>query len=125
MKEIPKGLKTAFLIHAVVALIFGLALFIAPGRFARLINWSPMDPVISRVLGAALLALAVSSWLSYRATTWEKVEIKVQLEIVFTVLGVVGLLRHLLFLPTPAFAWVNLVVLAAFAVVWIVFYLRR
>jgi len=125
MKEIPKGLKTAFLIHAVVALIFGLALFITPGRFARLINWSPMDPVISRVLGAALLALAVSSWLSYRATTWEKVEIKVQLEIVFTVLGVVGLLRHLLFLPTPAFAWVNLVVLAAFAVVWIVFYLRR
>ena len=46
------------------------------------------------------------------------------LEIVFTVLGVVGLLRHLLFLPTPAFAWVNLVVLAAFAVVWIAFYLR-
>jgi len=125
MKEIPKGLKTAFLIHAVVALIFGLALFIAPGRFARLINWSPMDPVISRMLGAALLALAVSSWLSYQATTWERVEIKVQLEIVFTVLGVVGLLRHLLFLPTPAFAWVNLVVLAAFAVVWIVFYLRR
>jgi hypothetical protein len=31
----------------------------------------------------------------------------------------------LLFLTTPAFAWVNLVILAAFAVAWIVFYLRR
>jgi hypothetical protein len=31
----------------------------------------------------------------------------------------------LLFLPTPAFAWVNLVILATFAVVWITFCLRR
>jgi hypothetical protein len=125
MKEISKGLNTTFLIHAIVALIFGLPMLIVPGRFARLINWSPIDPVISRLLGAAVLALAVSSWRAYKAATWEKVEIKVEIEIVFTVLGVVGLLRHLLFLPTPAFAWVNLVILAAFAVAWIVFYLRR
>jgi hypothetical protein len=125
MKEIPKGLNTAFLIHAVVALIFGLPMLIVPGRFARLIHWSPIDPVVSRLLGAALLALAVSSWRAYKAATWEKVEIKVEIEIVFAILGVVGLLRHLLFLPTPAFAWVNLVILAAFAVAWIAFYLRR
>jgi hypothetical protein len=125
MKEISKGLKTTFLIHAVVGLIFGLPMLIVPGRFARLINWSPIDPVVNRLLGAAFLALAVSSWRAYKSATWEKVEIKVEIEIVFTVLGVVGLLRHLLFLTTPAFAWVNLVILAAFAVAWIVFYLRR
>jgi hypothetical protein len=76
-------------------------------------------------MGAALLALALSSWLGYKAATWEEVKILVQMEIAFTVLCVVGLLRHLLFLPTPAFAWLILVIVAAFAVAWIVFYLRR
>jgi len=122
-KSISQGLQTAFLIHFAISLIFGLPLLIIPGRSLLLMDWWPIDPVISRLLGAALLAMALGDWLCYQATEWEVIEVLLQFHIVFTVLGAIGLLRHLLFVTTPAFAWVCLVILVIFAAVWIYFFL--
>jgi len=118
-------LKVVFLIHAIVAALFGIVLLIVPGRVQLLVGWSPIDPVVSRVLGAALLALAWSSSRGWQATARAQVAFLVEMETVFTVLGCIGLLRHLLFLPTPGFAWVMFIILAAFAIAWIVFLVRR
>ena len=114
-----KMLKYTFLVHGVVGAICGALLLIIPGRLLQGIGWSPIDPIISRILGAALLALAWSSFRGWQATDRARVAIVVETEAVFTVLGCLGLLRHLAFAHYPATVWGMFIVLALFAVAWI------
>jgi hypothetical protein len=120
-----KALNVTFLIHAIVSVVGGVLLLIVPGRTLLFFGWAPIDPIISRILGAALLALAWSSFRGWQATERKQVQILVELEAVFTVLACVGLLRHLLFARYLPIVWLMLAVFAAFAVAWIVFLVRR
>jgi hypothetical protein len=85
-----RGLKITFLIHAIVALVFGVVLYLQPGLWATMTKWTPFDGTMTRIYGAALLALAVSSWFGYRAARWDEVRILVLMEIALTVLSTVG-----------------------------------
>lgn len=116
----PKFLKFIFLIHAIVALVVGAPLLIIPGRFLGWLGWAPVEPVINRILGAALLALAWSSFRGWQATDKAQVAFLVEMETAFTVLGCVGIIRHLLVAHYPLIVWCVLAVLALFAVAWIV-----
>jgi hypothetical protein len=116
----PKFLKFVFLIHAIVALVVGAPLLIIPGRVLGWLGWAPVEPVINRILGAALLALAWSSFRGSRATEKAQVTNLVEMEIAFTVLGCIGVLRHLLIANYPAIVWIVLAVLSIFAAAWIV-----
>jgi hypothetical protein len=120
-----KALKTTFLVHAIVAAVGGAMLLIIPGRFLQTIGWAPIDPIGSRLLGAAFLALSWSSFRGWRGSEWAEVAILVEMEAVFTVLACVGLLRHLLFGRWPFIAWAVFAIFLAFAVAWILFLLRR
>ncbi len=120
-----KGLKITFLIHAIVALVFGVVLYLQPGLWATMVKWTPFDGNMTRIYGAALLALAVSSWFGYRAARWDEVRILVLMEIALTVLSTVGGLWGLLFRGAPVFAWVSVVIWVVFAVAWIYFYVNR
>lgn len=114
-----KLLKTTFILHAIVAVLFGAPLLVMPGVFLQTLGWAPIDPILSRVLGAALLALAWSSLRGWRAKEWAQVALLVEMEIVYTILGCIGLLRHLLFARYPAIVWLQFVLLAIFAAAWI------
>jgi hypothetical protein len=120
-----KALRTTFLIHAIVAVLAGALMLLIPGRFLKAVGWAPIDPIISRLLGAALLALAWSSFRGWRAAGWVQVAILVELEAAFTILACVGLLRHLLVSRYPYFVWLQLALFAVFACAWIVFLLRN
>jgi uncharacterized protein YjeT (DUF2065 family) len=115
-------LKTTFLIHAPVSLIFGIVFYFVPGIWADLVNWTPYDENITRLLGAAVLAIGVMSWLAYKAETWEQVRIPVQFEIVFTVSGALVGLYSFFFTGAPLFIWVPIIVMVVFGVLWIYFY---
>lgn len=118
-------LRMTFLTHAVVAAVPGLLLLTVPGRFLLALGWAPIDPVLSRVLGAAFLALAWSSVRGWRSDAWAEVRHLVELELVFTGLACVGLLRHLLFARWPFVVWALLAVFAAYAVAWLAALLRK
>lgn len=138
-RTISAGLRNTFLVHAIVALVFGAALWLVPGRFLTLVDWvqesftidgteitAPgtlfVDGVITRLLGAALLALAFSSYQGWRTQEWAKVALVVQLEAVFCILSVFAGLVVILFLraaPLPLFGWITLVFLATFGAAWI------
>jgi hypothetical protein len=120
-----RGLKNLFLIHALVGLLFGAPLLIKPGGFLQLFNWAPIDSLVSRILGAALLGLAWSSYRGWRATDKAQVAILIEMEAVYCALGCVGIVRHLLVRTYPIIVWVVLAVLAIFAVAWIAFWVRE
>lgn len=120
-----KALKTTFLVHAVVAVVFGLPLLIIPGRLLTWVGWAPIDPIAGRLLGAVMLALAWSSFRGWMATERAQVAILVEMEAVYTVLACVGLLRHLLFGQWPWFPWLVFALYLVFALAWIYFLVRR
>jgi uncharacterized protein YjeT (DUF2065 family) len=124
-KQISQGLKITFLIHFILAVIFGLIYLIIPQVWGKLINWSVQEPVMYRLIGAALLGYAASSWLAYKQTAWERVQIVVQMEIVWTILATLVTIFGLIFADLPAFGWVNAVIFCGFAVAFIVFYFRE
>ena len=120
-----KASRVTFLVHSIVSVLVGALLLLIPGRLLEWLEWSPIDPLVSRLLGAALLSLAWSSFRGRRATERSQVAIVLEMEAVFTVLGCVGLLRHLPFGRWPLTVWGVFVVLLVFAVAWIVFLVRR
>jgi hypothetical protein len=121
----PKALKITFLIHALVSVVGGLLLLIIPGRTLLFFGWAPIDPILSRVLGAALLALGWSSFRGWEATERTQVQIVLELEVAFTALACVGLLRHLLFAHYPLMVWLLFAAFLVFAVAWAMFLVRR
>ena len=121
-KKIKPGLKYTFLVHFIVALVFGLLYLLIPETYGALTGWPVQDSTIYRVLGAALLGFGAGSILAYRETAWEKVIIMVRAEIVWLALGVLAMLWGLLFAGAPAIGWLNTVLLAAFLVAFSVFY---
>lgn len=120
--EYPNGLRLTFLAHTVVALGFALSWLLVPSLWAAIVNWEPFDPAITRLFGAIVLALALSSWLAYRAMTWEAVRIKTQLEVVLTTLGALTGLYEVTIGGAPTFMWAPVILLAVFAIAYIYFY---
>ena len=139
-KSISNGLRTTFLVHMIIMAVAGVALWLVPGRTLLLVGWIPatfqvpgtdvtapgtvfVDGVMTRALGAALLALAFSSYRGWRAHQWSEVAFLVQLEVVFSVLGLVAFLSPIIrggvaqAIRTP-FWWASVVILAAFILSW-------
>ena len=118
--------RLTFAIFALVAVLVGAPLLIAPGRFLALWNWAPVDAILSRILGAALLALAWASILGTQATDRQLTRSLVQIEALFCVLATLGILRHLLGGASyPPVLWVAAAILGLFAIAWIVLAVRE
>lgn len=123
--KISQGLKITFLLHFFVSLIFGLAFLLLPGQAGSLYGMQVPQADIYRLLGAALLGYAASSWLSYQASNWENVRIVVFAEILWTLLGTLVMLYALLFSGFPALGWINALIFAAFCAAFSWFYFQR
>jgi hypothetical protein len=121
----PSGLKTLFLVHFIVALIFGALFLVAPQVWGSLAGVVITSHELYRLIGVALLAFAAGSWLAYGAKSWESVRILVVVEIVWTALGALTTLYYLIRWAFPPLYWLNAVLLAAFAVAFAWFYFRR
>ena len=130
-----KWLKWGFAVDAVIGAILGLLLLIIPGRFLGLFGWAPIDPLISRILGAAVLALTWASatgWWLMRSgeglltrEEWLKVRFRLEMATIFGVLACVGVLRHLLSSSWPWYVWTLFVLLAALVITGIIGLLMR
>jgi len=122
MKKVSPGLKITFLAHAICALAFGLVYLFIPDIWGDLVSWPAPETAPYRLIGAAMLALGASSVLGYRETDWEKVIIIVRTEIVWTALATLVLLWALIFDGAPAIAWLYVVLMAVWTVLFSIFY---
>lgn len=115
MKPIQKILVYIF---GVLCLLPGAALLLAPGRFLGSLSWAPVDPHLSRILGAALLALAWLVWRMIRPADKSLTSIGAEVFFIFTFLSSVGLLRHVLIANYPIMIWGLTIVLLLYALFW-------
>jgi hypothetical protein len=100
-------------------------MYLAPLWFTALVQWTPVDPVMTALCGALFLSLGVSSVLGYRAHAWEVARPIVQMEIAFTVLATLAGLYYVIFATAPVFIWVPIALWIVFAVAWSYFYWRE
>ena len=113
--EYSKILKYTFLVHFIVAVAFGLGYFFFPEVIMDITEWPIADLYVVRMLGAAFIAIGCTSILSFLETSWEKVKITVQLELVWLVFGILGGFWTLLEpIEYPLFALIGPLMLLAF-----------
>jgi len=74
----------------------------------------------------ATLMMAVGSIMAYRKTTWDQVEIYVVMELVFNILGAIGMLWNVFAFTLPVITWLLIGLLALFSVLFLyVFFTAR
>jgi hypothetical protein len=57
------------------------------------------------MVGAACIALAIGSFLAYRAKSWEQIQVFVLLIIIWAIMSVVGMLWNIMTRTLPIVAW--------------------
>lgn len=116
------AVRIVLVAYALVCVAFAVPLLFFLRRGADLVHWYGLDPTAGKLLGAALVALAVGSLLA--ATDPSRHRLVVLTQLVFTVLGVLVLAYRLLLAAghTHDVSWVILALLALFAVLFASFY---
>lgn len=116
-ETVPRDLRAWFVAHCVVDLVFAVPLLVAPVWTVGLLGWPTVDPLTTRLVGAALLAIGLESWLGrdappivYRAM--------LNLKIIWASAATAGITWTMLD-GGPAVGWAFAAVFAAFGVVWV------
>ena len=116
--DIPKSAKYVFLLHFIIALIFGAIWFLMPEYWNTLTGW-PNEVASGRIVGMATLMVAIGSIMAYQKATWEQVEIYVIMELVFNILGAIGMLWNMLTISLPIIGWILVGLLVVFSVLFL------
>mgnify|MGYP001028052947 FL=1 len=120
-----KLLKVTLLVHIVLAVGLGLPLLAAPGRFLGWFGWAPVDPLISRMFGAALLGLGWLDFRTLRSSSRQAAQGVIEAGIIFCGLAALGMLRNMGGSSWPWFVWTVLAVYAALAGLWAANWLKK
>ncbi len=115
-------LRIVFWIHAIVALVFGIAMLFVPTFVIDLFNFEPGDLYNMRILGVALAAMGFSSVLAAQAQRFERVAIVLQMEVVFTIISLLVALYAVIFASAPVMVWLDVAIFAIFAIVFGYYY---
>jgi len=112
-------LKILLIVFIIFFIFIGLPLLIIPGRFMYTIGWPFSEPLVVRMLGAAFLALGWSAWKSLRASNPKETIITIEALIVFSILGSISWLRHLLIAYYWPYLWIITIVLLVLGLIFI------
>ncbi len=116
-RDVPKSLRVWFVIHFVIDIIFAIPMLLVPELLMPLMGWSVVDPITSRLVGAALLAIGVESLLGRKASR-DVFKAMLNLKILWASGAVVGIGLGLV-AGGPPLAWIFLEIFAAFLGLWV------
>jgi len=88
--EIPASLRNWFVAHALIDVACGVPLLLAPELLLPRLGWTAVDPVMARLVGAALLAIGAQAWRS-RVAGVEVYRALLGLNVVWSALVIVGM----------------------------------
>jgi len=115
---IPNSLRTWFVIHCIVDVIFAIPMLIVPAAFLSLFGWTNVDPFMTRLVAAALMGIGLESYLGRNAGV-EAFQGMLNLKIIWSAFAVLGLLVSVLILGGPWMAWLIIAVFVGFNILWI------
>jgi hypothetical protein len=119
---IPDGLKTWFVIHFTVDLVFAIPLLLGPEVIMPWFGWQTVDPLTSRLVGAALLGIGVESLFSRNASPETFLSL-LRLKIIWASGAIFGMGLALIY-GAPSAAWGFIAVFLVFLIAWIYFFTR-
>jgi len=120
--EVPASLRQWFVAHFVADLLFAVPMIVAPTATLRAFGWTVVDPVTTRLVGAALVGIGVQSLLGRR----EGVEVyraMLSLKCLWSGAAVVGLVLSLA-QGAPPKTYGFLAIFVTFAIIWNYYRLR-
>jgi len=119
-EQLPQGVRTWFVIHFAVDMLFAIPLLFIPHLIMPWFGWTEVDPIMSRLVGAALLGIGGESLLSRNASI-EVFEALLSLKIIWAVGAVVGIGLGIA-AGGPALAWIFFLVFLVFLIIWMYYY---
>ena len=120
---VPKSLRVWFVVHFCVDMLAGVPLLVAPVAFLSALGWNTVDPVMTRLVGAALMGIGIESYLGRNAGV-EAFQGMLNLKIIWSGAAVLGLLATVVTGHGPWTVWVVVALFAAFNGLWIWYRLR-
>ena len=122
MKEVPNRLRTWFVIHFVVDMLTGIPLLFFPEAIMPLLGWTAIDPIATRVVGAALMGIGIESYLG-RSASIEVFRAMLNLKVIWSSSAILGIGLGIWKGGPPA-GWLFMGIFVIFWVVWI-YYWRK
>ena len=122
MKEVPNSLRTWFIIHFYADMIFGIPLLLFPELIMPMLGWTALDPISTRVVGAALMGIGVESYLGRNANI-EVFRAMLNLKVIWSSSAILGIGLGL-WQGGASAGWLFLGIFVIFWFVW-VYYWRK
>jgi hypothetical protein len=122
VNEVPKSLRRWFVVHFVADIIFAIPLLFFPEVIMPLFGWEIVDPITSRLVGAALLGIGVESLLGRNASR-DVFKAMLNLKVLWASGAVLGIGMSIMAGAPPA-AWLFLVIFVGFLVVWSYYWIK-
>lgn len=118
----PPALQRWFVVHFVADWLFAIPLFFAPEAFLDALGWTHPDPVLARLVAAALVGIGTQS-LRDRNASLASFKSLLELKMLWSSTAAVGLLWSAL-TTGPAMAWAFFAVFVGFNALWSYWRLR-
>jgi hypothetical protein len=118
-------LKITLIAHIVLAVLFGLPLLAMPGRFLGWFGWAPIDPLISRMLGAAMLGLGWLDFRTLRLNSRSAAQPLIEAGIAFCGLAAAGMLWNMRASSWPWIVWSVVGLYIGMTVLWVVNWFKK
>jgi len=117
---VPASLRTWFVVHFLVDILFAVPLMLAPVYTLTIFGWQQVDPFTARLVAAALFAIGIESYLGRNADR-SNYRLMLNLKIIWSLAAVTGLLLSMFqgAQGSPTVVWGLILLFAAFNLLWL------
>ncbi len=112
----PKSLQNWFVVHFVIDIIFAIPLILAPEYLLPILGWTYVDPITTRLVGAALFGIGIESLLGRNARL-NVFKAMLNLKILWSSAAIIGISIGI-YMGAPIISWVILSIFALFFIIW-------
>jgi hypothetical protein len=119
---VPPALRRWFVFHFVADIAFAVPLLAAPVQTLTAFGWTTVDPVMARLVGAALAGIGTQSLLG-RNESADAFRAMLGLKCIWSAAASLGLALSI-WQGAPPFTWAVLGIFVGFAAVWNYYRLR-
>lgn len=115
-KSVPKSLKTWFIIHFILDILFAIPLLLFPVWFLQIMGFVTVEPMTARLVGAALIGIGGNSFLMRNKSKGVYLAM-LNLKLLWSAFAVIGIFMTMM-QGGPTVGWLILIVFVAFFFLW-------